>query len=615
MSRVIRFKFILWALTGLGAAVATARYLFGLGATTNLSDAVPWGIWIGFDVMSGVALAAGGFVITATVYIFKLEKYHQVVRPAVLTALLGYAAVAVGLLFDLGLPWNIWHMIVYWNVHSPLFEVGWCVMLYLTVLLLEFFPVPTEGVGWLAGLRRILEKARLPLVITGIALSTLHQSSLGSLFLIMPYNLHPLWYSPILPVNFFISAVGLGLLMVTFESLLTAWLYHREPERHLLSGLTGAARWVILIYLAVRLGDLALQGQLGQLSLPGWQTGMFWTELAMMGFIPLVLLFIPAVRRSPAGLWSAALVGIAGVVLNRINVGGLTHLGRGETLYLPAWTEIAISAAVVAAAALVFLFMVERFKVWEHPPVNPEAEISGKPQFHPLDRTWLGRPSTAARTRYSLIFIVAAAIGFMVLLGKTMESRGLSDERAERARGGDTLWLDGNHNGFGTLLLHNIHAARLDTAGGCVVCHHMNLPGDRHTVCSSCHSLMYQPVDAFKHDWHSSSGGANIPCHKCHQGGSAKTAENAVECSQCHSDLIPPRALIRIDNYEAPGYVETMHRMCQGCHAREAKRTGKPELARCVACHADRRQLTAFQADGISVDFTVNPILPPVGAK
>ena len=196
MNRVRNLKFALWMVTGLAAAVATARFLFGLGATTNLTDANPWGLWIGFDVMSGVALAAGGFVITATVYIFKLERFHAIVRPAVLTAFLGYAAVAAGLLFDLGLPWNIWHMIVFWNPHSPLFEVGWCVMLYLTVLSLEFFPVPAEEFSALAKARRLLIKLRLPLVIAGIGLSTLHQSSLGSLFLIMPYRLHPLWYSP-----------------------------------------------------------------------------------------------------------------------------------------------------------------------------------------------------------------------------------------------------------------------------------------------------------------------------------------------------------------------------------------------------------------------------------
>src|SRR5690349_7066740 len=256
MDRVRKFKLALWIVTGMAAAVATARFLFGLGAATNLSDSNPWGLWIGFDVMSGVALAAGGFLVTTTVYIFRLDRFRAIVRPAVLTAFLGYFAVAISLLFDLGLPWNIWHMIVFWNPHSPLFVVGWCVMLYLTVLALEFFPVPAQDFTALAKVRRTLIKIRLRLVLLGIGLSTLHQSSLGSLFLIMPYRVHPLWYSPILPVLFFLSAITLGLMMVTFESHFSAYLYRRKPETDLLAQMTAAARWVLLLYLLVRFGDL-----------------------------------------------------------------------------------------------------------------------------------------------------------------------------------------------------------------------------------------------------------------------------------------------------------------------------------------------------------------------
>jgi Ni/Fe-hydrogenase subunit HybB-like protein len=179
MNRVQNTKLILWLITGFAAAVGITRFIFGLGATTNLSDATPWGLWIGFDVMGGVALAAGGFVLTAIVYIMKRDKFHPLVRPAVLTAFLGYLAVIFGLLFDLGLPWNIWHMMIYWNPHSPLFEVGWCVMLYTTVLLLEFSPVPLESTSRYARVRKFLMKFRFLFVLLGIMLSTLHQSSLG----------------------------------------------------------------------------------------------------------------------------------------------------------------------------------------------------------------------------------------------------------------------------------------------------------------------------------------------------------------------------------------------------------------------------------------------------
>lgn len=203
-----------------------------------------------------------GFVITAVVYIFKREEFHAVVKPAVLTAFLGYVAVIIGLLFDLGLPWNIWHLMIYWNHHSPLFEVGWCVMLYTTVLLLEFSPVPLEAASSWAKVRAFLIKYRMVFVLLGISLSTLHQSSLGSLFLIMPHKLHPLWYTPILPILFFISAVTLGLMMVSWESLFTSHVYRRKPEGHLVAKLLGAARWVILFYLLVRFGDLAVEKNL-----------------------------------------------------------------------------------------------------------------------------------------------------------------------------------------------------------------------------------------------------------------------------------------------------------------------------------------------------------------
>ena len=262
MPRSTKLKLILWLLAGLATSVAIMRLLFGLGATTNLSDSVPWGMWTGLDKLTGIALAAGGFTVTAIVYIFKLKKLYPIVRLAVLTAFLGYTAVVFALIIDLGLPWNIWHMIIYWNPHSPLFEVGWCVMLYLTVLILEVFPIPAEEFGALAKIRRFLIKIRIPLVIAGIGLSTLHQSSLGSLFLLSPHRLHPLWYSPMLPVLFLISAVSLGLMAITFHSHTMAYLYYRKPQTEILTILGAAVRWVMLLYVVVRLGDLAVRGQL-----------------------------------------------------------------------------------------------------------------------------------------------------------------------------------------------------------------------------------------------------------------------------------------------------------------------------------------------------------------
>lgn len=590
MSRARRLKLILWAIVGLAAEVGTTRMLVGLGASTHLSDATPWGLWIGFDVMAGVALASGGFIITASVYIFKLERYHDVVRPAVLTAFLGYVAVVVGLLFDLGLPWNIWHLIVFWNPRSPLFEVGWCVMLYLTVLALEFFPVPAEEFSALAKARRVLLTWRLPLVITGIGLSTLHQSSLGSLFLAMPYHVHPLWYSPWLPVLFLVSAIALGLQMVIVESHFTAYTYTRKPETQVLEGLTTPARWILLLYLVLRIGDLAARGGFAQLAAADWQVALFWFELTVMAVLPIVLLSIPPVRRSRAGQWTAAGLGVFGVVLNRVDVGGLVHTGRGEAFYIPAWTEFAVSAGVVAGAVLAFLFCVERFAIWHERPADPDADPLKLPEFDMVGTTWLGVPAVADRTVYSMVFILAAAVGFALLPFSTaIAGRGVDSMPSRGARGGDVLWIDGNLDGTGVAFPHDLHEQREGGKTSCVRCHHMNLPRDRASGCFECHRDMWQPSDAFDHERHASPSGGRLACVTCHAPHAARRASTAKSCKTCHTDLVPAGASIEARHYLAVGYVQAMHGLCITCHTRMMPSRNKPDLARCATCHRDRR--------------------------
>ena len=268
------------------------RIFKGLGAVTNLSDQFPWGIWVGFDVLCGVGMAAGGFTLAATVYIFHIERFHAVLRPSILTAFLGYALVAVALLFDLGKPYNIWHPLVMWNPHSVMFEVAWCVTLYLTVLALEFSPAVLERFHLHTSLR-IVKAITIPLVIVGVLLSTLHQSSLGSLFLIVPTKLHPYWYSPLLPVLFFISAVSVGIAMVIFESNLSSRAFGREIEMPLLEVLGRAMAVVLAIYGLLRVEDLWGRGALSHLREPSTETVLFLLEITLGLLIPLPLLLIP----------------------------------------------------------------------------------------------------------------------------------------------------------------------------------------------------------------------------------------------------------------------------------------------------------------------------------
>ena len=340
------------------------RFTKGLGAATNLSDQFPWGLWIGFDVLCGVGLAAGGFTLAATVYVFHIERFHAVLRPSILTAFLGYALVAVALLYDLGKPYNIWHPLVMWNPHSVMFEVAWCVMLYLTVLALEFSPAVLERFHLQTPLR-VVKAATIPLVIVGVLLSTLHQSSLGSLFLIVPSKLHPYWYSPLLPVFFFISAVSVGLAMVIFESNLSSRAFGREIEMPLLEVLGRAMAVVLAIYGLLKLQDLWGRGALAHLREPSTETVLFVLEITLGLLIPLPLLLFRKVREDRDGLFGVSVLVITGFLLNRLNV-SITGLEASSGVhYFPRWTEVAVTLSIVGMGFLLFSLAVRYLNVME----------------------------------------------------------------------------------------------------------------------------------------------------------------------------------------------------------------------------------------------------------
>jgi len=367
---------ILVLLIMVGFAVAAYRFLNGLGASTNLSDGRPWGLWIAFDVFCGVALAAGGFTLAAAVYIFNMKKYHAVIRPAILTAFIGYVLVICGLMADLGQPWRIWHALIHWNVHSPMFEVAWCVMLYTTVLALEFSPVVLERLNLRAPLR-LIRSITIPLVILGIVLSTMHQSSLGSLLLLMPEKIHALWYSPILPVQFFLSAVFVGLAMVIVESSLSGRLLGHETPLDVLSGLGRALPYALGLYLLVKLADLGYAGELGLIFSAGTMSVLFLIEVVGGVIVPMILFSLPAVRQSRRALFWSALLVVAGLVMNRFDAALVAMTPRAGTVYFPSLMEFAISVSIVAGGMLAYTLATRLFPVFEHETAEAESSAVG----------------------------------------------------------------------------------------------------------------------------------------------------------------------------------------------------------------------------------------------
>jgi Ni/Fe-hydrogenase subunit HybB-like protein len=362
----------LFALLMVGGAYATyLRFFHGLGASTNLTDQFPWGLWIGFDVLCGVGLAAGGFTLAATVHLFNLKRYEPIVRPAILTAFLGYVLVIVALLFDLGRPYRIWHPLVMWNPRSVMFEVAWCVTLYTTVLALEFTPVVLERLGARKPLRR-LRAVMIPLVIAGVILSTLHQSSLGSLYLIVPQKLHPLWYTPMLPFFFFVSAITVGLAMTIFESYHSSKAFGRQLELPLLAGMARLLAVLLMVYLAMRFLDLTRRGALGLLREPRTETWLFALEIALMA-LPMLLLFRAPVRASPAALYGCAVLVIFGFVTHRLNV-SVTGMEAGSGVrYVPKWTEIMVTLSIVALGFAIFRAAAKHLPVFAEAACRPEA--------------------------------------------------------------------------------------------------------------------------------------------------------------------------------------------------------------------------------------------------
>lgn len=378
MSIKLPFKITFWKVVLLltwvaGLIAAIVRFTGGLGAATNLSDKFPWGLWVGFDVISGVGLAAGAFTIAAAVYVFHVKRFYPVLKPAILTAFLGYLLVIVGLLFDVGRPDKLYNPLFMGNLHSPLFEVAMCVIFYTTVLFFEFSPNLLERLGW-GGPKRWISRATVPLVIVGVILSTMHQSSLGSLFLIVPQKLYTFWYSAALPLLFYVSAIAVGCAMVIFESRLTFWAFGHRLKEDVLTDIGRILLVILVIYLLMKVYDFYMRGVWSEFFLPRMETLLFWLEILSGVIAPIILLSIRRMRLSSRGLYIAAVCTITGFLLNRLNVSATGFVASSGVNYFPSWMEIAVTIALVATGFFIFAMAVRYLPIFAHPEEGSKPE-------------------------------------------------------------------------------------------------------------------------------------------------------------------------------------------------------------------------------------------------
>lgn len=372
-----------------GLIILALRLIYGIGNVTNLNNQYPWGLWIGVDVAAGVALAAGGFTSAALGHVMHKEQYHAIIRPALLTAMLGYTFVAAGVATDIGRWYIIWHPLIMWNGNSALFEVGICVMIYMAVLYFEFLPIVTErfigkvkfeGVFSILNkpierilrlLDRALSKAMFIFIIAGVVLSTLHQSSVGTLMVIAGAKMHPLWQTPILPLLFLLSAISVGFPMVIFESLLSARSFGLKPEMKILSKLSAIVGPLLGVYLAFKLGDMFIRGTFIYLTELSIESVMFVIELVIGVIIPLRMFLSEYVRHSKPLLFIASSLVVFGVLINRINNFIVAYnppysFGR----YFPSFGEISLTVGFAALLILIYRFVVLNFPVISHEEVS-----------------------------------------------------------------------------------------------------------------------------------------------------------------------------------------------------------------------------------------------------
>ncbi len=358
----------------LGLGIIIIRFANGIGSVTNLTQETPWGLWIGFDVVTGVAFAGGAYVLTFMVYILKMNKYHSIVRITVLNGCLAYVFYAGALLLDLGRPWNVINPIIgnSFGTSSVLFLVAWHFMLYMMAELIEFSPAIAE---WLGARRahKILSGITIAAVIFGITLSTLHQSGLGALYLMAKDKIHPLWYSEFIPILFLVSSIFAGLSMVIFEGTISRKVFSHQiskknhhAEKGILHGLSKICAGAMFAYFFLQLLVFIHGKHWDLLNTPMG----YWYLFEMIGFVllPMMLFYYSYRTNNITLIRVAAILTMLGIILNRLNVSVIGFNWDTPVHYIPSWMEIVVTLAVIFTEIWVFRWVINRMPVLRESP-------------------------------------------------------------------------------------------------------------------------------------------------------------------------------------------------------------------------------------------------------
>jgi len=595
-----RIKDVLWVLAMAGLVAGVGRMLFGLGVSTNMTDGLPWGAWKIVNMVAGAALATGGFITACVIYIFKMEKYRPMARIGITVGFLGYGSSLFALLFDIGLPHRFWHPFFMWNEHSFLFEVFWCVSCYWGVTALEMLPVVTERLP-LPRITHFFHEIALPFIVLGITLSTMHHSSLGSLFMVSPTRLHPLWYTTWIPVEFFTSAMGAGMSVLVFITIACSWLYGKGRNMPLITGMAKGSAALLLVYAVIKAADFTVHNKWsyvvgGNVS---WETYVWLIESALFVAIPVLIYLAPKTRNSAEWLTAGSLSAAVGLVMHRVDTGIVGYFRDAGQVYYPSLSEIFLSTGVFAAAGLFFLFLTEHFYVLESPEECAVPEAGGHPDKAPqwTKEEFISVFTSENALRASIIIVIVIPLAIIAMRNQATgpfhykAQPVLAPTALDPLR--DTLVIDGDRKGELAHFPHRFHQEELGGEESCEKCHHLDMPKDQATACHRCHKDMGLASSIFDHEYHQRYYGGNTSCKECHDPDKPKGPENAKACIECHlEDMDGMEKYAGGDfNHLAPSYKDAMHGTCLTCHRLHERLLPEEDpsetysIGNCKRCH------------------------------